>query len=124
MGNFIDGGLVPEHDPMFNGSWMTFSIRKPMAKQSAITQRKTYFILINPDSLPHEPGYLGAVISRHRTMQAALNAQDRAHREACEPITTAVYSNPTMPRVTEYLATGYMLKPAPVHVRTILKGRP
>ena len=29
MGKTIDGGFVPEDDPMFNGSWMMFSVRKP-----------------------------------------------------------------------------------------------
>ena len=32
MGKNIDGGWVPEDDPMFNGSWMIHSVRKP--KQS------------------------------------------------------------------------------------------
>jgi hypothetical protein len=54
MGKVIDGGLVPENDPMFNGgSWMVFSVRKPMAK--------TYFVLISPDSL-RGAGWLGTVI--------------------------------------------------------------
>ena len=62
MGNFIDGGLVPEDDPMFNGgSWMVFSIRRPNPEakplpepgiEPVIAQRKTYFILINPDQPP------------------------------------------------------------------------
>jgi hypothetical protein len=32
MGKNIDAGWVPADDPMFNGSWSVFSIRKP--KQS------------------------------------------------------------------------------------------
>jgi hypothetical protein len=32
MGEVTDGGWVPEDDPMFNGSLMMFSVRKP--KQS------------------------------------------------------------------------------------------
>lgn len=29
MGKCIDGGWVPEDDPMFNGQWMMFSVRRP-----------------------------------------------------------------------------------------------
>jgi hypothetical protein len=85
---------------------------------------KTYYILINPDYAPRGPGWLGAVISRHYTMVAALNAQDRVHYKAIRPLTTAVYSNHFMPRTLDYLAEAYggpgVIKP--VHVRTILKN--
>lgn len=85
-------------------------------------QTKTYFILIRPDFYPRGPGWLGAIISRHYTMTAALNAQDRVHREAFVPITTAVYSNHFMPRTDEYLGAEYGDGHKPVHVRTILKA--
>jgi hypothetical protein len=132
MGKVIDGGLVPEDDPMFNGSWMAFSIRKPMAKQPVVARRihtptKAYYILINPDHAPRGPGWLGAVISRHYSMVAALNAQDRFHREALTPVTTAVYSSQVMPGVNDYLGAEYCgpnVSHKPVHVRTILKGQP
>lgn len=114
MGRFIDGGFVPENDPMFNGSCMMFSIRRPISKPEK--PAKTYYILIDPDYAPRGPGLLGAIISRHYSMTAALDAQDRVHREALEPITTSVYSAGVMPRVQEYLGAE-----ASVHVRTILK---
>jgi hypothetical protein len=83
---------------------------------------KTYFILINPDHVPRE-GWLGAVISRHYSMAAALDRQDQVHRDAEWPITTAIYSNHFMPRTDQYLAAGYGGPEirTPVHVRTILK---
>lgn len=85
---------------------------------------KQYFILINPDYFPRGPGWLGAVISRHYTCKAALDAQDRVHREALTPITTAVYSNHFMPGLEEYLGAEYVgrghVSHKPVHVRTIL----
>jgi hypothetical protein len=117
MGRFIDGGFVPENDPMFNGAWMTFSIRRPIPKPRTEPKPiKTYFILINPEYTPREPGWLGTVISSHDTATAAFNAQDRVHERSFIPLTTAVWSAHFMPGINEYLGAE-----ASVHVRTIPK---
>ena len=29
MGRVIDGGMVPADDPIYNGSWMMFTVRRP-----------------------------------------------------------------------------------------------
>ncbi len=85
---------------------------------------KQYFILINTDFFPRGPGWLGAVISRHYRIETSIKAQERVHREALTPITTAIYQNHFMPVLEEYLATGYGGPEIrhPVHVRTILKS--
>jgi hypothetical protein len=53
-------------------------------------------------------------------MVAALNAQDRVHRGALSPITTAVYSSHYMPKTTSYLGVNKDSSCSPTNVRTIL----
>jgi hypothetical protein len=40
MGKVTDGGFVPEDDPMFNGSWMIHSVRKPKQSTESGEQEK------------------------------------------------------------------------------------
>ena len=53
MGKTIDGGWVPEDDPMFNGSWMIHSVRKP--KQSTETGKQEKPKKLKEDSSEQEP---------------------------------------------------------------------
>jgi hypothetical protein len=49
---------------------------------------KTYYILINTEYYPRGPGWLGAMISWHHTLEAAVKAREKVLREALYPPTT------------------------------------
>ena len=36
----IDGGWVPEDDPIYNGAWMMFSVRKPKQSSDSAPEKK------------------------------------------------------------------------------------
>lgn len=87
---------------------------------------KEYYILINPEFCPRGPGYLGAVISRHRTVEAAERAQARVQREALTPIHTKIVTLHFWPGTEEYVGSEYCngYKPAvivPEHQRCKLE---
>ena len=44
MAKFTDGDWVPEDDPMFNGSWSVFSIRRPASEAKLLTSSEQKII--------------------------------------------------------------------------------
>jgi hypothetical protein len=82
-----------------------------------MTSNKTYFILIN-SGMAYDSEYeirgekkiahhLGAVISRHHTIQAALRARDKVTARALNPIKTDILRLHFWPHSDDFIAEAY-----------------